>query len=258
MSDQVETTEQVIDQPSESVSEPIQWSGMASQFPREMREKYKDLLIGDYKDKKAHEIFEELIDAKGKLGRSIVVPDPKNATVEEISAFKRTMGIPESPEKYDLKLEPYKDIQGIDKLAEDFRLRASTWGLTKTQAQKIFEMIAGLAKNGIETQNRLRQEHHEGFPDRLLEAVGKDEKKAEEVTNRLKEFLVKRIGDKEIVQDMADSGLLYSAKFAVKIAELSKAFDDAPYIRGAEDRSAQAQRGGMGDYSPEFRKAAGG
>lgn len=250
MSDQVETTEQT--------NEPVQWGGMASQFPKETREKYKDLLLGDYKDKKAHEVFEELVDVKGKLGRAIVIPDPKSATVEEISAFKKTMGIPESPDKYDLKADAYKDIEGIEDLAADFRLRAAAWGLTKAQAQNAFDLMAGLAKSGIEAQAKAKQEHKDSFQARLLEMVGKDEKKAEEVTNRMKEFLVKRIDDKEIVQDLADSGLLYSAKFAVKIAELSKAFDDAPYIRGAEDRSAPAQRGAMGDYSPEFRKFVGG
>jgi len=255
MSDQVEKTEPTTEPQG---GEPVQWGGMASQFPKETREKYKDLLLGDYKDKKAHEVFEELVDAKGKLGRAIVIPDPKTASPEEIAAFKKTMGIPEGPDKYDIKADAYKDIDGIEGLVADFRTRAAAWGLTKSQAQGVFDLMAGLAKAGLETQIKAKQEHKESFQARLLEAVGKDEKKAEEVTNRMKEFLVKRIGDPEIVQDLADSGLLYSAKFAVKIAELSRAFDDTPYIRGAEDRKGQPAKGAMGDYSPEFRKAAGG
>lgn len=254
MSDQVEKTEPT----TEPQGEPVQWGGMASQFPKETREKYKDLLLGDYKEKKAHEVFEELVDAKGKLGRAIVIPDPKTATQEEIAAFKKTMGIPEGPDKYEIKADAYKDIEGIEGLVADFRTRAAAWGLTKTQAQNAFDLMAGLAKSGMAAQTQAKKEHQESFQARLLEAVGKDEKKAEEVSNRFKEFLVKRIGDPEIVQDLADSGLLYSAKFAVKIAELSQAFDDTPYIRGAEDRKGQPAKGAMGDYSPEFRKAAGG
>ena len=79
--------------------------------------------------------------------------------------------------------------------------------------------------------------------------------KAEETTNRVKMFMAKRIGDPEIVKAFADSGLLYSPKIAIKLAELSKAFDDAPYHDGG---GSEKKVGGMGDYSPEFDKEFGG
>jgi hypothetical protein len=234
-----------------------QWTGMASQFPREIREKHKDLLLGEYKDKKASDVFEELVEAKGKLGRAIVIPDPKTATADDMAAFRKTMGIPDSGDGYELNTEPYKGIKGIDDLAKDFRTRALANGLTKTQAAKEFEYLANIAKFGADQQAKAMADHKASFAARLLDACGKDAKVAEEVTNRYKAFLAKQIGDPEILKDLDASGIMYSAKFAAKVAEISKAFDDAPWVDGKPPATKPAH-GEMGSYSPAFEAMYGG
>ena len=234
-----------------------QWTGMATQFPREVRERHKDLLLGDYKDKKAHEVFEELVDAKGKLSRSIVIPDPKTATPEERAAFNKTMGIADTPDAYDLKTDAYKDMKGIDDMAKDFRTRAAGWGLTKGQAGQVFDFVASLGKFGQDSQAKAKADYKASFQTRLLEAVGGNEDEAKEITTRLTAFMSKQIADPELVKAFDESGLLYSPKLAAKLAELSKAFDDAP-MPGGKAPTGQAPKGSMGDYSKAFDEEFGG
>ena len=117
--------------------------------------------------------------------------------------------------------------------------------------------MASLGKFGMDQQAKAKEDYKASFQTRLLEAVGKDEAKAKEITNRLTSFMSKQIGDGELVKAIADSGLLYSPKFAAKIAELSKAFDDAPAPDGKASTKA-APKGAMGSYSEAFQKEYGG
>lgn len=229
--------------------------GFASYMKRESREKHAEALKG-YKDKKLDDVFDELVDSKGKLSRAIVIPDPKTATPEDMAAFKKTMGIPDSPDAYDLKTDAFKDMEGVDGLAKEFKLRAASWGLTKGQAAQAFEFLAGIGKSGLEAQAKAKGDHKASFGDRLLEAVGKDQKKADEVMNRVRAFMVKQIADPDLIKDFDASGLLYSPKLAVKLAEISAKLDDAPYIDGKPAPANPAQQGGMG-YSASFLETYG-
>lgn len=235
---------------------PPQWTGIASQLSREQRETHKDLLLGDYKDKKASDVWDELLDLKSKQSRALIIPDPKTATPEEMAAFKKTMGIPEAPEGYGLNAKGYENIPGMKELAEDFQKRAMSMGLPKGQAAQAFNYFAEITKRGMEGQEQAKKAQADAFPAALLESVGKDQKKADEVTNRVKLFMAKRIGDPEIVKAFADSGLLYSPKVALKLAELSKAFDDAPYHDGGAGN--ESKKDGMGHYSKQFDEEFGG
>lgn len=216
----------------------------------------------NYRDKKElHEYakLNDLVDAhlsmKDRLSRAVIIPDPKTAKPEEVAAFKKTMGIPEKLEDYKFKVE--KDDENGTKLAEGVRLLAASKGLTKAQAEAVFDFIAGLVKTGQEGQAKAAADAKASFPSRLLEAAGKDEKKAEEITNRMTAFLAKEIADPELVKQIEASGLLYSPAFATKLAAVHAKLGDSPYIDGQGDGASKGQGAFGTEYSDDFAKEYG-
>lgn len=233
--------------PAEPAGPPT-WLTQVSPGYRDKKELHKYAKLNDLVD--AH------IDMESKLSRAVIIPDMKTAKPEEVAAFKKSMGIPEKPEDYTFKVE--KDDANGSKLAEGVRLLAATKGLTKSQAEAAFDFVAGLVKTGQEGQAKAAEEAKATFPARLLEAVGKDEKKAEEVTNRMTAFLAKEIGDPELVKQIEASGLLYNPAFATRLAAVQAKLGDAPFIDG-QGNGGSVSKGAFGSsYSPDFDKEYGG
>ncbi|MBU1081622.1 MAG: hypothetical protein KKB59_14160 [Spirochaetes bacterium] len=235
--------------PAEPAGPPT-WLTQVSPDRRDKKELHKYAKLNDLVD--AH------IGMEAKLARAVVIPDPKTATPEDMAAFKRTMGIPEKPEDYTFNADAYKGAPNIDKLTEASRTLAVTAGLTKGQAGKVFDFVAGLVKTGTDAQTQAKAETQKTFPARLLETVGGDAKKAEEVTNRLTKFMATEIGDAELVKEIADSGLLFNPRFAAKIAVLSAKLDDSPYVDGKETTSPKGPGQFGGNYSDDFNRQFGG
>jgi len=234
--------------PAEPAGPPT-WLTQISPDRRDKKELHKYAKLNDLVD--AH------IDMEGKLSRAVIIPDPKTATPEDVAAFKKGMGIPEKPEDYAFDAAKYKGTPEVDKLSEATRALAVTAGFTKGQAGKVFEFVAGLVKTGTDAQAQAKAEAQKTFPARLLESVGKDQKKADEVTNRFTAFMTKHIGDEALVKEIAGSGLMFNPAFATKIAEISAKLDDAPYIDG-QGTAASKSKGQFGSsYSPEFNKQYG-
>lgn len=231
-------------------SGPPTWLTQVSPGYRDKKELHKYAKLNDLVD--AH------LDMEGKLSRAVIIPDPKTATADDVAAFKKRMGIPDKPEEYAFDAEKYKGVPDMDKLTEATRALSATAGFTKGQAGKVFDFIASLVKTGTDAQSTQKAEVEKSFPDRLLEAVGKDPKKAEEVTNRMIAFMTKEIGDAGLVQQFRDSGLMFNPAFATKIAALSAKLDDAPYIDGKGSGASKGQGQFGSSYSPEFMKAYGG
>jgi hypothetical protein len=211
-----------------------------------------------WKYQKLNDLVDAYSDMEARQGRAIVIPDPKTAKPEEIAAFKKGMGIPEKPEDYAFDAEAFKGTPNVDKLSEAVRGLATTAGFTKGQASKAFEFVAGLMKAGNDAQAQAQAERESTFGARLLESMGGDQAKAEEVTNRLTAFMATEIGDKELVQAIADSGLLHNPAFARKIAALSTKLDDAPYIDGKGQGGSKGPGQFGSAYSSDFSKTYGG
>jgi len=235
--------------PAEPAGPPT-WLTQVSPDRRDKKELHKYAKLNDLVD--AH------IEYEGKLARSIVIPDPKTATPEDVAAFKKGMGIPEKPEDYAFDAGKYKDVPDMDKLSEAARSLSVTAGFTKGQAAKVFDFVASLVKTGTDAQAQVKAEARKTFPDRLLEEVGKDPKKAEEVTNRMTAFMTKEIGDAALIQQIADSGLMFNPAFAIKIAGISTKLDDAPYISSHGEGESKGSGAFGKSYSPEFNKQYGG
>ena len=231
-------------------SGPPTWLTQVSPDRRDKKELHKYAKLNDLVD--SH------LDMEAKLSRAIVIPDAEKATPEEISAFKKSMGIPEKPEDYAFEADKYKGAPNIDKLADVTRAFAAQKGLTKGQAAGVFELVAGLVKSGTDGAAAQKAELQKTFPARLLESVGGDQAKADEVTNRLTAFMSKEIGDEGLVKAIADSGLLYNPAFAGKLAAISAKLDDAPYVDGKGSAASKGPGQFGKNYSPDFNKQFGG
>ena len=235
---------------------PKELAKFASQLSPDIREKYEKELSTDYKDKHLNDVWGELMEAKGKLSRSIVVPDPENPDQEELKAFMDKMGIPSSPDGYELKAD------GVGKeIVDGFKAEALKMGLTKSQAQKVLDKVVAFSKNGIEKRAEALKNAEQTFPARLTKELG-DEKSAEAAVNLGKKFLI-RLGNKDVIQAIADSGLLYNTKFMTKIADFEKALGDQKFVDGKGSGGSgagggQKPKGQLGTYSSEWKDQFGG
>lgn len=242
--------------PENGGDKPPKLAKFASQLSPEIREQYQKELSEDYADKHLNDVWSELMEAKGKMSRSVVFPDPENPDPEELKAFMQKMGIPEKPEGYELKAD------GVDpKVLEQFSGEALKMGLTKSQAQKVVQTLTGMVKQGSSQIQEKLKAAEQSFPERMAEAAG-GEKAAESAINLAKKFLI-RIGDKNTMQTIRDSGLLYNPAFMKKAAEFEKALGDSPFVDGqGNDGSGaggnnQNTRGAMGNYSSDWVKMHG-
>lgn len=235
--------------------DPPKLAKFASQFSPEIREKYKDELSGDYAEKHLNDVWTELMETKGKMKRAIIVPDPENPDPDELKTFMKQLGIPESPDGYELKAE------GVDqKVLDKFAGEALKMGLTKGQAKKVVKSFTGLVQEGLGEIKGKMKTAEQTFPARMTKELG-TEKDANEAVNLAKKFLI-RFGDKGTIKTVAESGLLYNTKFMAKAAEFEKSLGDEKFIDGKGPGGSGAggkksEKGAMGSYSADWVKLNG-
>ena len=100
------------------------------------------------KGKQIGEVFDEYFSNEAKLKSAVVFPG-KNATQEEVDAFLKRMDIPKTADDYKLnaKLIPGAETDEVKTtaakgLADFFQ----SIGLTKSQAEKMFQQYVGIVK----------------------------------------------------------------------------------------------------------------
>jgi len=182
------------------------------------------------KGKQLGEVFDEYFINRTKLQNAVVFPG-KEATPEEIDNFLKRMDIPKTSEEYGLEA---KLIQSGDTdeakaaaakgLADFFR----SIGLTKNQAKQMYAQYVGIIKRGSEAGAIKQKALADTFEERLLKDV-KDEKTAAETKEYFKRALV-ALGDRELVRELSQSGMLYSTAFVRGIADIFKAGNTEPPI----------------------------
>jgi len=182
------------------------------------------------KGKQLGEVFDELFTNRKNLQNAVVFPG-KEAKPEEIDAFLKRMDIPKTSEEYgfDPKLIPGADTEEVKAeaakgLAEFFK----SIGLTKNQAKQMYAQYVGIIK-GVSEAGAIRQKTlADTFEERLLKDIG-DEKTVTETKEYFKRALI-ALGDKELVQELSQSGILYSTKFVRAISDIWKAGNKEPPI----------------------------
>lgn len=224
-----------------------------SQASPEIREKYADY-FKEYP--KINDVLLAHVKAQDRLKRSIVVPDKEKASAEEIKAFYKQMGIPESAEEYEMKYdEKLPEMKEVSKLIGKTALDA---GLTKNQGKALWETVAGIVSAGVKEQEDRNKAAEAALPDKLTEMYHGEQEKATEAINLFKALIV-RIGNKDVVKTLSSSGLLYNPAFVSSMAQIEAEIGDDTFLqrftRG--DRKGKTQ-GKMGHYSEEFDTYAGG
>ena len=108
-------------------------------LPGELR---ADKTLADFKDVGA--LAKSYVETKRLVGDAVRVPKP-DAKPEDIAAFRRKLGVPESPDKYDVKLpEMPKDFPAWNEThVADFKTAAHKAGLTPSQVQAVVQWYAG-------------------------------------------------------------------------------------------------------------------
>jgi hypothetical protein len=208
-----------------------EWKGWwAAQLQKETREKHKDSLLA-LKGKTIGDVFDDYFDGKARLQNAVVFPG-KDAPPEEIEAFLKRMDIPKTADEYGLDpkaiLSPDTDevkAEAAKGLAGFFK----SIGLTRNQAKNVYEQYAGIVK-GISEAGAARQKAlADTFEERMLKEAGGDEKAATETKEYYKRALI-ALGDKQLVQELSQSGMMYSTAFARGLADIWKAGNQEPPI----------------------------
>ncbi|MDR1588249.1 MAG: hypothetical protein LBS57_12400 [Treponema sp.] len=209
---------------------PDEWKGWwAGQLNKEIREKHKDGLL-ELKGKQIGDVFDDYFESRERYKNAVIFPD-KDAKPEEIEAFLKHMDIPKTAEEYgfDPKQLP---IQGTDEqkavLAKGIADFAKSIGLTKNQAAKVYQQYQGIIKNVLDAGANRQKDLAGTFEERLLKDAG-DEKTAGETKEHFKRALI-ALGDKQLVKELGESGMLYSTAFVRGMADIWKAGNQEPPI----------------------------
>ncbi|MDR0586191.1 MAG: hypothetical protein LBG26_03025 [Treponema sp.] len=214
-----------------------EWKGWwAGQLQKETREKHKDALLG-LKGKSLGEVFDDYFSGRAKLQNAVVFPG-KDATPEEIETFLKRMDIPKTADEYGLdpKMIPSPDTderkaEAAKELSGFFR----SIGLTKGQAKQMYERYVGIVKNVNEAVVSRQNALTDTFEERLLKDIG-DEKTAAETKEYFKRALI-ALGDKQLVQELNQSGMMYSTAFVRGLADIWKAGNqEPPIVQGSNSR----------------------
>lgn len=221
--------------------------GWITQIPKELRDNpaiAKHAKMGD--------MLQDYIGLASKAERALYLPG-KDSPPEEVDAFLKKMGIPKDSSGYELDEKLVKGLPNGKEFVEQVRKTARDSGLTKKQAAKVYEYVAGLYSQGSKAAKEAERQARESFDARLLESVGGDKDKAQAARNRLVAFMTRRVGDKDLVKDMSERGILYDPRYVKLFAALEEGMGDAPYHEGQGRGSSRARSPqGMGSYSPGF------
>lgn len=127
--------------------------------------KYHDQFSDDLKGHKSLTKFQTVsdlgrsyVELEGKMGGMIAIPG-EEASDEELAAFRGKLGIPESPDKYDLSLdEGFPDYvkTGLADSEESLRKHLHNAGVSQEAAQVIYGWLASELKAGGEALNAVK------------------------------------------------------------------------------------------------------
>lgn len=145
--------------------------GWLDRLPKELAE-HKQIL-GQFKD--IDGALKTLVSQQKMLGKkadAVIIPDDK-ATPEEKAAFLRKMGVPESPEAYQLRPKDLPaGLEWDDNIAKEFNAAAHEAGVTPAQMDKIMSKYAAFEAQKAEAAAQQTKAELEAGRKALAEAWG--------------------------------------------------------------------------------------
>jgi hypothetical protein len=240
--------------PNEEVS--AEWKGWwAGQLNKETRDKHKDGLL-ELKGKQLGDVFDDFFANRATLKNAVVFPG-KDAKPEEVDAFLKRMDIPKTTDEYGLdpklipSAEPEETKAAAAKgLADFFR----TIGLTRNQATQMYQQYTNIIKSANEAGASRQKALADTFDERLLKDIG-DEKNTAETKEYFKRALI-ALGDKQLVQELNQSGLIYSTALVRGLADIWKAGNQEPPMIQEAGRKGEVTKDAL-PKGDEFTKRYG-
>lgn len=158
--------------------------------------------------------------------RQTIKPPGSDAKPEEITAWRKMLGVPENAEGYGIKA-PEKLPEGVkwdDKTANDFAKLAHEINLTPAQAQKLLEFDIG-QKQGLYTKGMESLTTHQNQQRTMLQEAWGD---------KYQDNMNKAIATAErLGLDPNDAELGNSAKFIKALHQASHLFKEDVLLKGA-------------------------
>jgi hypothetical protein len=211
------------------------------------------------KHKTPTELADAYVETSKRLGNAIEIPG-KDAKPEQIQAFFKKLGVPETAEGYEFA-DNGMDHSLVEKLAPELQKEFMKAGLTKGQGKAVWNMISKNAVVGQQFAADQKAKQAQTFDARLSAKLSAtfpndaDRKGAmQENVNLFKQHIA-RTG---LGKAYEKAGLVYDPDFIMAIAKDEKVRSGS-YVNGKPAASEKAGIGFFGNgYSSEFTKMVGG
>lgn len=170
------------------------------------------------------ELAQAFIDSAGKLETSLAIPGD-NATDEEKAAFRKALGVPESPDNYELEHGELPEGMSKDEAFETwFRETAHDLGLSKTQAKILFDKYSNRLSERFTEVANARKAAKQKTEETLIEKLGSKEEY--DATLARARRAVRVFGSEEFDKFLEDTGLTNDPRMIVFMAQLGKTISD--------------------------------
>lgn len=175
-------------------------------------------------DEAKAEFYNKLKNVPGVLK----MPDASNQ--EELNAFYKALGRPDSPDNYDLKLPQDVPEELIDKeTLNSFKEQAYNLGLNSQQVQKLIEFDT---QRQMHLYDRMEQDHKQGqeilkkmwgndFDNRSAAAKKMIEQYGAKYPEAAKQLLSKHVTDPLVYQMLAELGQIYQERGHIQAKSLN-------------------------------------
>lgn len=187
-------------EPAQPVQQAPQKPTWAAQLPKDLQS--DEDLINDPKAASLGDLWKGYKELKGKAGQ-IAVPG-EGASAEEISAYRKAIGVPEKAEDYALEA---KDLpQGMkvdDKLVADFKAKAFELGIPAKTAQELFGFYNAHQVAQFKAVQESQKTTIEGWKTSAKEKWGDNY----DTNLRMARLAFSQFGDEELAKYMDDTGL---------------------------------------------------
>lgn len=247
--------------PPEGNEPPSQEPGLpkfASQLNPKKRdsEDYKKYL---YKHQKLDDIADDYVALNKRMEKAIEIPG-KDAKPEDVQAFFKKLGVPESEDGYDLPANGM-DENLAKQLGDSMRKEFMKSGMTKTQAKNMWNFMVKNYSVGNQMLQDRRDQQAQTFDARLaakLETTypvkAERDGAMKEAVNLFKQH-ISRTGLGKVYKD---SGLIYNPDFVMAIAREEKGRSGSGFVEGRPGVPGEKPSGAFGgNYSTEFEQAYG-
>lgn len=158
------------------------------------------------------------MDSQGMLERALVVPD-EGASADQISEFRKKLGIPEKPDGYQLEGDSDVKEAGLD---EWFKNEAHRLNMTTKQAGEFYKALLKRAGSQMDVARGDRQKRFEEGSAALKAELGE---KFEETVARCRRVVGKFGGD-EFANFLEENRLDNDPRLVKFIAKLDKGLSD--------------------------------